>query len=87
MAPGRTSRRPAPLPTCSDADPPIVDSFSHKGKPLATRGCMTVVVRLRGEGILPLFFCGEGASASNRGQDARDTQGRDALPTGLRDGI
>ncbi len=36
---------------------------------------------LRGEGILPLFFCDEGVPPSNRGQDARDTQGRDALAT------
>jgi hypothetical protein len=48
---------------------------------------MTVVARPRGEGILPLFFRVEGVPPSNRGQDARATQGRDALATGLRDGI
>jgi len=42
-------------------------------------------LRSRGEGILPLFFCVEGILPSNRGQDARDTQGRDALATGQRD--
>jgi hypothetical protein len=46
---------------------------------------------LSGEGILPLLFCGkailallsrgEGILPSNRGQDARHTQGRDALAT------
>jgi hypothetical protein len=41
---------------------------------------------VRGECILPLFFCGEGIPPSNRGQDVRDTQGRDALATGLHDG-
>jgi len=30
---------------------------------------------------------GEGATPWNRGQDARDTQGRDALATGLRGGM
>ncbi len=48
---------------------------------------MTVLARPRGEGILPLFLCLEGVPPSNRGQDARDTQGRDARATGLRDGI
>jgi len=37
---------------------------------------------LRGEGVPPLFFCVEGVSPSKRGQDARDTQGQDALATG-----
>jgi len=35
----------------------------------------------RGATILALLFCGEGLRPSNRGQDARDTQGRDALAT------
>ncbi len=35
----------------------------------------------RGEGVPPLFLRGEGVSPSNRGQDARDTQGQDALAT------
>jgi hypothetical protein len=56
---------------------------------------MTVVARPRGEGILPLFLRVEPDAqwpfgpppSSNRGQDARDTQGRDALATGLRDSI
>ncbi len=34
-----------------------------------------------GEGILPLLICSEGLWPSDRGQDARDTQGRDALAT------
>jgi len=34
-----------------------------------------------GEGILPLLFRNEGLWPSDRGQDARDTQGRDALAT------
>jgi hypothetical protein len=36
---------------------------------------------LCGEGILPLLFCNEGFWLSDRGQDARNTQGRDALAT------
>ena len=36
---------------------------------------------LRGEAILALLLCVEGILPSNRGQDARDTQGRDALAT------
>ena len=36
---------------------------------------------LCGEGILPLLFRDAGILPSNRGQDARDTQGRDALAT------
>ncbi len=36
---------------------------------------------LRGEGIWPLLFWNEGLWPSKRGQDARDTQGRDALAT------
>ena len=35
----------------------------------------------RSEGILALFFGVEGILSSNRGQDAHDTQGRDALAT------
>jgi len=35
----------------------------------------------RGEAILALLFRCEGILPSNRGQDARDTQGRDALAT------
>jgi hypothetical protein len=35
----------------------------------------------RGEAILALLFRVEGILPSNRGQDARDTQGRDALAT------
>jgi len=35
----------------------------------------------RGEAILALLFCVEGILPSNHGQDARDTQGRDALAT------
>jgi hypothetical protein len=31
---------------------------------------------LRGEGILPLLFCNEGFWPPDRGQGARDTQGR-----------
>ena len=63
-------------------------------------GYLTVIARPCGEGILPLLCCVEGVAGSqtrtgrvwgpwpsNRGQDARDTQGRDALATGLRDGI
>ncbi len=46
---------------------------------------MSIVAWPRGEGILPLSFRVEGVPPSNRGQDARDTQGRDALATGLRD--
>ncbi|OHB63815.1 MAG: hypothetical protein A2Y77_01210 [Planctomycetes bacterium RBG_13_62_9] len=34
-----------------------------------------------GEAILALLFRVEGILPSNRGQDARDTQGRDALAT------
>jgi hypothetical protein len=34
-----------------------------------------------GEAILALLFRDEGILPSNRGQDARDTQGRDALAT------
>jgi len=37
---------------------------------------------LRGEGVPPLLFCFEGILPSKRGQDARDTQGRDGLATG-----
>jgi len=48
---------------------------------------MPFVTRTRGEGVSPLFLRGEGGTPSNRGQDARDTQGRDALATGLHDGI
>ncbi len=61
---------------------------------------MTVVARPRGEGILglpnavfgvgdpcPCSFMSRARAPSNRGQDARDTQGRDALATGLRDSI
>jgi hypothetical protein len=61
----------------------------------APPGCMTVVAWPRGEGILPLFFRVEPDAQrpfgprppSNCGQDARDTQGRDALATGLPDDI
>jgi hypothetical protein len=35
----------------------------------------------RGEAILALLSCVEGILPSNRVQDARDTQGRDALAT------
>jgi hypothetical protein len=37
----------------------------------------------RGEGVPPLRSRVEGVSPSNRGQDARDTQGQDALATAL----
>jgi hypothetical protein len=35
----------------------------------------------RGEAVPALLFRVEGILPSNRGQDARDTQGRDALAT------
>jgi len=52
-------------------------------------GCLLLPSSGRGsgEGILPLLFRRAGLLPSHRGQDARDTQGRDALATLLRYGL
>jgi homoserine O-acetyltransferase len=50
-------------------------------------GFLKATHRLSWRGRPALALRVEGVPPSNRGQDARDTQGRDALATGLRDGI
>ena len=48
---------------------------------LAEPAVRSDAVRRSWRGHLGLVFCGEGVLPSHRGQDARDTQGRDALAT------
>ncbi len=60
---------------------PVADRYWNARGGSYTDGGAFLFNLSRGEGILPLSRV-EGVPPSNRGQDARDTQGRDGLATG-----